>query len=133
MKQREKTVPKKKEPKPKKERTPKEATALMLGVVALVLAILAIAAGYFLPVLVGAVLGIAAVIAGFASLMFGKGGLLPALVGIAAGFLNLLAAIVVSKMQSAYFSEYRKNEKRAEAEKLLHAFWLFEMLRFRRS
>ena len=42
---------------------------------------------------------IAAVIAGFASLMFGKGGLLPALVGIAAGFLNLLAAIVVSKMQ----------------------------------
>ena len=71
----------------------------MLGVVALVLAILAIAAGYFLPVLVGAVLGIAAVIAGFASLMFGKGGLLPALVGIAAGFFNLLAAIVVSKMQ----------------------------------
>ena len=52
MKQREKTVPKKKEPKPKKERTPKEATALMLGVVALVLAILAIASGYFLPVLV---------------------------------------------------------------------------------
>ena len=52
MKQREKTVPKKKEPKPKKpkkERTPKEATALMLGVVALVLAILAIASGYFLP------------------------------------------------------------------------------------
>ena len=92
MKQREKTVPKKKEP-------PKEATALMLGVVALVLAILAIASGYFLPVLVGAVLVIAAVLAGFASLMFGKGGLLPALVGIAAGFLNLLAAIVVSKMQ----------------------------------
>ena len=53
MKQREKTVPKKKEPKPKKERTPKEATALMLGIVALVLAILAIASGYFLPVLVG--------------------------------------------------------------------------------
>ena len=89
MKQREKTVPKKKEPKPKKpkkERTPKEATALMLGVVALVLAILAIAAGYFLPVLVGAVLGIAAVIAGFASLMFGKGGLLLQPAGCHCGF-----------------------------------------------
>ena len=76
-----------------------DTATYLLGAAALVLAILAIASGYFLPVLVGAVLGIAAVIAGFASLMFGKGGLLPALVGIAAGFLNLLAAIVVSKMQ----------------------------------
>ena len=82
-----------KQPKPKKEkqeRTPREATALMLGLVASLL---------WLSTLVAAILGGIAVLTGFASLMVGKSGTLPAIVAAVAGFLTVLSAIISMKMQ----------------------------------
>ncbi|MGN1403427.1 MAG: hypothetical protein ACI4XB_03795 [Ruminococcus sp.] len=92
--------PKPKKPKrEKKERTPKEATALMLGIIALVLAILAVGALMYVSTLVAAILGGCAVLGGFASLMVGKGGILPAIVGIGGGFLTVLSAIITMRLQ----------------------------------
>ncbi len=89
-----------KQPKPKKEkRTPREATALMLGLVSLGLAAAGIASLMWVSVLVAAVLGGCAVLGGFASLMVGKGGTLPAIVAAIAGFLTVLSAIISMKMQ----------------------------------
>lgn len=85
--------------KEKKERTPKEATALMLGIIALVLAILAVGALMYVSILVAAILGGCAVLGGFASLMVGKGGILPAIVGIGGGFLTVLSAIITMRLQ----------------------------------
>lgn len=90
------------QPKPKKEkkeRTPKEAIALMLGIIALVLAILAVGALMYVSILVAAILGGCAVLGGFASLMVGKGGILPAIVGIGGGFLTVLSAIITMRLQ----------------------------------
>ena len=92
----------KKAKKPKKEkkvRSPKEFTALLLGCFSLVLAILAVAALIFLSTTVGIVLGGCAILAGFISLFVGKGGTLPAVVGLVAGFLTILSAIVSIQLQ----------------------------------
>ena len=91
-----------KQPKPKKEkreRTPREATALTLGLVSLGPAAAGIASLMWVSVLVAAVLGGCAVLGGFASLMVGKGGTLPAIVAAIAGFLTVLSAIISMKMQ----------------------------------
>ncbi len=91
-----------KQPKPKKEkreRTPQEATALMLGLVSLGLAAAGIITLMWVSVLVAAILGGCAVLGGFASLMVGKGGTLPAIVAAGAGFLTVLSAIISMKMQ----------------------------------
>lgn len=95
------TEPKKPKEKPKrqkKERSPKEATALMLGTVALGLAVVSVAALMFLSALVGAILGGCAVLGAFASLFVGKGGTFLAVVGMIAGFLTILSAIIQMKM-----------------------------------
>ena len=47
----------------------------------------------------GAILGGIAVLTGFASLMVGKSGTLPAIVAAVAGFLTVLSAIISMKMQ----------------------------------
>ena len=88
-----------KQPKPKKEkqeRTPREATALMLGLVALGLAVVGVASLLWLSTLVAAILGGIAVLTGFASLMVGKSGTLPAIVAAVAGFLTVLSSASVS-------------------------------------
>ncbi len=87
----------------KKEREPlppKEFTALLLGVVALVLALLGIACLMWVETFVGAIVGGVGVLCGFVSLLVGKKGALPAVVAIVAGFLTVLSAIVTIKMQS---------------------------------
>lgn len=83
----------------KKERSPREATALMLGLVSLGFAVLGVAAMLCVSFLVSAILGGCAVLGGFASLMVGKGGMLPAIVGAGAGFLTVLSAIVTMRLQ----------------------------------
>ena len=91
-----------KQPKPKKEkqeRTPRDATALMLGLVALGLGVVGVASLLWLSTPVAAILGGIAVRTGFASLMVGKSGTLPAIVAAVAGFLTVLSAIIAMKMQ----------------------------------
>lgn len=92
----------KKEPKAKrqkKERSPKDATALLLGCISLGLAVLTVLALLFVNSVVTFTLGICAVLVGFGSLMFGKGGTLPAVVGIGAAFLSILSMIITLRMQ----------------------------------
>lgn len=83
---------------PKKIRTPRETTALTLGFLALLLAVLTIMALLFLVPIAAIVLGCCTVLCGFISLMVDKAGTLPAVVGIGAGFLSVLSAIITMKM-----------------------------------
>lgn len=99
MKLKKETAERPKPKREKKERTPKEATALMLGVTALILAVLAVGALIYVSIMVAAILGGCAVLGGFASLMVGKGGILPAIVGAGAGFLTVLSAIITMRLQ----------------------------------
>lgn len=99
MKQKKQTEKPQKPKREKKERTPREATALMLGLVSLGLAVLGVGALMYVSAMVGAILGGCAVLCGFASLMVGKGGTLPAIVAAGAGFLTVLSAIISMKMQ----------------------------------
>lgn len=85
--------------KEKRVRTPRETTNLVLGVIALVLSVLGVAALLWLSALVGAILGGCAVLFGFGALMTGKGGTLPAVIGIVAGFLTVLSAIITMRLQ----------------------------------
>ncbi|MCD7959277.1 MAG: hypothetical protein LUF89_07300 [Ruminococcus sp.] len=86
--------------KEKKVRSAKEATSLMLGYVSLGLSILGVAALIFLSEIVAIVLGACALIAGFISLSIGKGDTLPSVVGLVAGFLSILSAVIVLKLGS---------------------------------
>ena len=67
--------------------------------VALGLAVVGVASLLWLSTLVAAILGGIAVLTGFASLMVGKSGTLPAIVAAVAGFLTVLSAIISMKMQ----------------------------------
>ncbi|MFR0950661.1 MAG: hypothetical protein ACLSFT_09100 [Ruminococcus callidus] len=69
------------------------------GLVALGLAVVGVASLLWLSTLVAAILGGIAVLTGFASLMVGKSGTLPAIVAAVAGFLTVLSAIISMKMQ----------------------------------
>ncbi|MCD8219870.1 MAG: hypothetical protein LUC50_05965 [Ruminococcus sp.] len=90
----------KEEPKrEKRQRTPKELTALMLGCVALLFSVLGVAAGFFLPMLVAAILGGCGVLAGFTSFFVGKGGTLPSVVAIVAGFMTILTYLITLRLQ----------------------------------
>lgn len=95
----QKDVAKKKPKREKRQRTPKELTALMLGCVGLVLSVLGVAALLFLSGIVGAILGGCAVLIGFSSFMVGKGGALPAVVAIVAGFLTVLSFLVMIQLK----------------------------------
>lgn len=83
----------------KKERTPREATAFVLGLAALGFAAGGIAMLLWVSVLAAAIFGGTAVLVGFSSLMVGKGGQFPAIVGAIAGFLTVLSAIVSMRLQ----------------------------------
>lgn len=92
---------KEKRKRPKKnhqpERTPKESSALLIGILAVVLSGIGILMLIFnVPVLVSAIFAGAGVLCGFGSLLFGKGGALPAVVAIVAGFMCVLAVVVLS-------------------------------------
>lgn len=82
----------------KRERTPKEATALMLGLISVFAAALAAVCAYMLPVVVAIILGAVAILFGFGSLMLGKGGTLPAILGIITGFFSIMAEILMIKL-----------------------------------
>lgn len=83
----------------KKERSPREATALLMGCVSLGLSVATVLALFYINFTVTFVLGICAVLAGFVGLMFGKGGTLLSVVGIGAGFLSILSMIITMRMQ----------------------------------
>ena len=72
---------------------------ICMGLVALGLAVVGVASLLWLSTLVAAILGGIAVLTGFASLMVGKSGTLPAIVAAVAGFLTVLSAIISMKMQ----------------------------------
>lgn len=84
--------------RPKKIQTPRERTALALGCFALGLSILGVAALLFVSHVVGIVLGGLGVALSFASLFCGKGGTLPAVVAMIAGFLTILSAVVTMRL-----------------------------------
>lgn len=91
-----------KEAKPKRQkkvRTPRESVSLIVGVSALLAAGLSVMASYMLFPWLGVILGGCAVIAGLCSLVLNRYGALFAVMGMLAGFLNVLSAIVIMKMQ----------------------------------
>ncbi len=97
--QQTKTSEKQRTTKEKRERTPREATALALGIMALGLSVGGVVGLIWVSVVVGAILGGFSVLFGFAALMVGKGGTFPAVIGIGAGFLTVLSAIVTMRLQ----------------------------------
>ncbi len=83
----------------KKERSPKETTSLWIGCISLVLSILTVLALLYVNSVVTLIFGICAVLSGFISLMIGRSGTLPSVVGIGAGFLSILALLITMRLQ----------------------------------
>ncbi len=99
QKKSEKAPTKVKPKRQKRQLTPKEQTALVIGLVAILLSVVGVAALLWLSGVVGAILGGCGVVAGFISLMVGKGGTLPSVVAIVAGFLTVLSYLVMMQLQ----------------------------------
>ncbi len=94
QKKKKKAKAKSKQKRTRKQRTAKESTALILGIAAIFLAVLGVASLIWLSQVVAIVLGGCAIVGGFASLFVGKGGILPAVVALVAGFMTILSAMV---------------------------------------
>jgi hypothetical protein len=95
MKVKKETAPKPK--KQKKERSSQEVNSMIIGVLALLFSCAGIAMLFLnLPVLVCAIFSGVGALGGFASLLSGKGGTLPAVVAIVAGFLCVLAVVILN-------------------------------------
>lgn len=102
-KEKEKKKKQKKAKKARKKRprrSPKEFAALVAGCMSLAFAVLDVLALFFLSEIVAIVLAVCAIIAAFISLGMGKGGTLPAVVGLVAGFLSILAVIAMIQLSA---------------------------------